>query len=189
MFSMAQPCSVCGGRGQVVEDACQTCHGSGFTHQTKRYRVKIPAGVREGSRIRLAGKGEPGIGGGPGGDLYVITRVSPSPVFKRKGDHVEVDVPLTIVEAIRGGTVEVPTLGGTKKIRVPPGTSHGNVQRLRGEGPSRLSGSGRGDIHYRFAIQIPKSLTQEQRDAMDELSKVMNGNPRAELLDRARKEA
>lgn len=189
MFSMAQPCSLCGGRGQVVEDPCQACRGSGFTHQTKRYRVKIPAGVREGSRIRLAGKGEPGIGGGPPGDLYVVTRVSLSPVFRRKGDHLEVDVPLTIVEAIRGGTVEVPTLGGTKKIRVPAGTSEGNVQRLRGEGPPRLSGGGRGDIHYRFSIQIPKSLTKEQREAMDELSKVMNGNPRAELLDRARREA
>ena len=151
--------------------------------------MKIPAGVREGSRIRLAGKGEPGIGGGPAGDLYVVTRVSPSPVFRRKGDHLEVDVPLTIVEATRGGTVEVPTLGGTKKIRVPAGTSHGNVQRLRGEGPPKLSGGGHGDIHYRFAIQIPASLTREQQEAMDELSKVMNGNPRAELLDRARKEA
>jgi molecular chaperone DnaJ len=189
MFSMAQPCSMCGGRGQVVEDPCPTCRGSGFTQQTKRYRVKIPAGVREGSRIRLAGKGEPGIGGGPACDLYVVTRVSPSPVFRRKGDHLEVDVPLTIVEATRGGTVEVPTLGGTKKIRVPAGTSHGNVQRLRGEGPPKLSGGGRGDIHYRFAIQIPASLTREQQEAMDELSKVMNGNPRAELLDRARKEA
>ena len=189
MFSMAQPCSLCGGRGQVVEDPCQTCNGSGFTRQTKRYKVKIPAGVREGSRIRLAGKGEPGIGGGPPGDLYVVTRVPASPIFKRKGDHLEVEVPLTIVEAVRGGTVEVPTLGGTKKIRVPAGTSEGNVQRLRGEGPSRLSGGGRGDIHYRFAIQIPKSLTKEQREAMDELSKVMNGNPRAELLDQARKEA
>ncbi|MGH2979472.1 MAG: molecular chaperone DnaJ [Solirubrobacterales bacterium] len=189
MFSLSQPCSQCGGRGTIVEDPCQTCGGTGATHQIKRYRVKIPAGVREGSRIRLAGKGEPGLGGGPPGDLYVVTRVLPSPVFKRKGDHLEVEVPLTIVEAIRGGTVEVPTLAGTKKIRVPPGTSDGNVQRLRGEGPAKLSGGGRGDIHYRFKVEIPKALTKEQREAMDELSKVMNGNPRAELLDRARKES
>jgi molecular chaperone DnaJ len=189
MFSIAQPCSMCGGRGTIVEDPCKTCGGSGFTQQTKRYKVKIPAGVREGSRIKLAGKGEPGIGGGPAGDLYVVTRVLPSPVFKRKGDHLEVDVPITIVEAVRGGTIEVPTLAGTKKIRVPAGTSDGNVQRLRGEGPAKLSGGGRGDIHYRFKVEIPKSLTQEQRDAVDELSKVMNGNPRADLLDRARTEA
>jgi molecular chaperone DnaJ len=188
MFSMAQPCSLCGGRGQIVEDPCATCRGSGSTAQTRRYKVKIPAGVREGSRIRLAGKGEPGLGGGPPGDLYVVTRVLPSAVFKRKGDHLEVEVPLTIVEAIRGGTVEVPTLDGTKKIRVPAGTSDGSVQRLRGEGPAKLSGGGRGDVHYRFRVEIPKSLTSEQREAMDALSKVMNGNPRAALLDRARKE-
>jgi molecular chaperone DnaJ len=189
MFSIAQPCSMCGGRGTIVEDPCQTCNGTGFTRQTKRYKVKIPAGVREGSRIRLAGKGEPGLGGGPPGDLYVVTRVLPSPIFRRKGDHLEVDVPLTIVEAVRGGTVEVPTLDGTKKIRVPAGTSDGNVQRLRGEGPAKLSGGGRGDIHYRFRIEIPKSLTEQQREALDALSEVMNGNPRADLLDRARKES
>jgi molecular chaperone DnaJ len=189
MFSLSQPCSLCGGRGTVIEDPCPTCSGSGFTQQTKRYKVKIPAGVREGSRIRLAGKGEPGLSGGPAGDLYVVTRVSPSPVFARKGDHLEVEVPITVVEAVRGGTVEVPTLSGTKKIRVPAGTSDGSVQRLRGEGPPKLSGGGRGDIHYRFKIEVPKSLTQEQREALDALSEVMNGNPRAELLDRARRES
>ena len=125
--------------------------------------MKIPAGVREGSRIRIAGKGEPGLNGGPPGDLYVVTRVAPSPVFKQVGDHLEVEVPITIAEAVRGGTVEVPTLDGTKKIRVPAGTTDGSVQRLRGEGPAKLSGSGRGDIHYRFRVQIPKSLTKEQQ--------------------------
>jgi molecular chaperone DnaJ len=186
MFSISQPCSVCRGRGTVIDEPCPTCHGSGSTHQVKRYRVKVPAGVREGSRIRLAGKGEPGMGGGPAGDLYVVTRVADSPVFKRKGDHLEVDVPITIVEAVRGGTVEVPTLGGTKRIRVPAGTRDGSVQRLRGEGPPKLSGRGRGDIHYRFRIEIPKSLNKEQKEAIEKLADVMNGDPRAELLERAR---
>jgi molecular chaperone DnaJ len=188
MFSIAQPCSQCGGRGTVIEDPCPTCHGAGRTHQTKRYRVKVPAGVREGSRIRLAGKGEPGMGGGPAGDLYVVTHVAPSPIFKRKGDNLEVEVPITIVEAVTGGTVEVPTLSGTKKIRVPAGTQDGSVQRLRDEGPEKLSGRGRGDIHYRLEIEVPKSLTKEQKQAVEELSKVMNGNPRADLLARARQE-
>ena len=188
MFSISQPCSLCGGRGTVIDDPCPTCGGSGHTHQTKRYRVKIPAGVREGSRIRLGGKGEPGFGGGPPGDLYVVTHVDHSPVFKRKGDNLEVEVPLTIVEAVTGGTIEVPTLSGTKKIRVPAGTTDGSVQRLRGEGPEKLSGRGRGDIHYRFRIDVPKSLTKEQEEAVEELSKVMNGNPRADLLARASKE-
>jgi molecular chaperone DnaJ len=150
--------------------------------------VKVPAGVREGSRIRLAGKGEPGMGGGPAGDLYVVTHVVPSPIFKRKGDNLEVEVPITIVEAVTGGTVEVPTLSGTKKIRVPAGTQDGSVQRLRDEGPEKLSGRGRGDIHYRLEIEVPKSLTKEQKQAVEELSKVMNGNPRADLLARARQE-
>jgi molecular chaperone DnaJ len=185
-FSISQPCSRCGGRGTVVQDPCETCGGRGVTRQLKRYRVKVPAGVREGSRIRLAGKGEPGLGGGPAGDLYVVTRVAPSPVFKRKGDHLEVEVPISIVEAVRGGTLEVPTLNGTKRIRIPSGTHDGSVQRLRGEGPPKLSGHGRGDIHYRFRIEIPKSLTKEQREAIEQLAETMNGDPRSELLARAR---
>src|SRR4051812_10166199 len=151
LFSISQPCPQCGGTGTEIKDPCPTCHGSGQTRETKRYRVNIPAGVRDGSRVRLAGKGEPGLRGGPPGDLYVITRVTESPVFSRKGDNLEVEVPVTIVEAIRGADIEVPTLNGTKKIRVAPGTQHGTVQRLRGEGPPRLNGKGRGDIHYRLA--------------------------------------
>jgi molecular chaperone DnaJ len=186
MFSISQPCSLCGGRGTLIEEPCPTCNGMGVTRQIKRYRVKVPAGVKDGSRIRLAGKGEPGVAGGPAGDLYVITRVSSSPIFRRKGDDLEVEVPITIVEAVKGGTVEVPTLEGTKRIRVPAGTKDGALQRLRGEGPPKLSGRGGGDIHYRFRIEIPKSLTKEQRDAIEQLAEVMNGDPRADLLAKAR---
>jgi molecular chaperone DnaJ len=188
MFSISQPCSRCGGRGTVIDDPCDGCGGRGVTRQMKRYRVKVPAGVRDGSRIRLSGKGEAGPGGGPAGDLYVVTRVTPSPIYERKGDNLEVEVPISITEAVRGGTLEVPTLNGTKRIRVPAGTRDGSVQRLRGEGPQRLSGPGRGDIHYRFRIDIPKSLNEEQREAVDRLAEVMNGDPRAELLARARRE-
>jgi molecular chaperone DnaJ len=182
LFSISQPCSECGGTGAIIEDPCPTCQGAGSVRTIKKYRVNIPAGVRDGSRVRLAGKGEPGRSGGPAGDLYVITRVSESPVFKRKGDHVEVEVPLTIPEAIRGAEVEVPTLGGRKTLRVPAGTKHGTVQRLRGEGPPRLSGKGRGDIHYRFVIEVPAKLSDEQSEAVEKLSEVMNGNPRARLF-------
>ncbi|HEV3228696.1 MAG TPA: molecular chaperone DnaJ [Solirubrobacteraceae bacterium] len=182
MFSISTPCSRCGGSGTIIEDPCPTCRGSGATRTVKRYRVNIPAGVREGSRVRLAGKGEPGQRSGPPGDLYVVTHVTESAVFKRKGDHLEVEVPLTIPEAVRGAEVEVPTLNGRKRLRVPAATSHGTVQRLRGEGPPRLGGKGRGDIHYRFVIDVPKKLTREQRSALDELSKVMNGDPREQLF-------
>jgi molecular chaperone DnaJ len=185
LFSISHPCSRCQGSGVVVEDPCPTCAGSGATRTTKRYRVRIPAGVREGSRIRLAGKGEASLRGGEPGDLYVVTHVTDSPIFKRKGDDVEVEIPLTIPEAIRGATIEVPTLHGRKKLRVKPGTAHGTLQRLRGEGPPKLSGSGRGDIHYRFVIDVPATLSPQQEEAVDELSKVMNGDPRARLFEAA----
>ncbi|MCW3063950.1 MAG: dnaJ [Solirubrobacterales bacterium] len=188
LFSISQPCSRCGGAGTVIDDPCPTCGGSGARRQTKRYSVNIPAGVRDGSRVRLAGKGEPGPQNGPPGDLYVITRVTPSPAFKRVGDNVEVEVPITIVEAVRGGTIEVPTLHGRKRLRVPPGTKHGTLQRLRGEGPPRLSGTGRGDIHYRFVIDVPETLSPQQAAAVDELSKVMNGDPRQSLFAAAGKD-
>jgi molecular chaperone DnaJ len=182
LFSISQPCSQCKGSGTVIDDPCPTCKGSGATKTVKKYKVNIPAGVREGSRIRLAGKGEPGRGGGAAGDLYVITHVADSPVFKRKGEHLEVEVPLTIPEALQGGEIEVPTLNGRKRLRVPAGTKHGTVQRLRGEGPPLLGGKGRGDIHYRFVIDVPDRLTREQEKAVEQLSEVMNGNPRARLF-------
>jgi molecular chaperone DnaJ len=183
MFSISQPCSRCGGSGTVIESPCPTCNGSGATRGVKRLRVNIPAGVHEGSRIRLAGKGEAGMRGGPPGDLYVIAHVTPSPVFAQKGAHLEVEVPLSVVEALRGADVEVPTLGGRKKLRVAPGTRHGTVQRLRGEGPPRPGGKGRSDIHYRFVIDMPPKLTDAQAKAVDALAKTMNGNPRARLFE------
>jgi molecular chaperone DnaJ len=185
IFSMSQPCSNCHGSGTVIEDPCPTCGGTGAQRSVRRMRVNIPAGVRDGSRIRLAGKGEPGLRGAEPGDLYVITRVGESSVFKRASDNLEVEVPLTIPEALQGAVIEVPTLNGSKRLRVPAGTKHGTVQRLRGEGPARLNGKGRGDIHYRFTIEVPASLSSEQSEAVDRLSKVMNGNPRARLFAEA----
>jgi molecular chaperone DnaJ len=182
IFSMSQPCSNCHGSGTVIDDPCPTCQGSGAQRSVRRMRVNIPAGVRDGSRIRLAGKGEPGLRGADPGDLYVITRVSDSAVFKRNGDNLEVEVPLTIPEALQGAVIEVPTLNGSKRLRVAPGTKHGTVQRLRGEGPARLGGKGRGDIHYRFVLDVPTSLSPEQSEAVDRLSAVMNGNPRQGLF-------
>ena len=185
IFSISQPCSNCHGTGTVIEDPCPTCGGSGAQRSIKRMRVNIPSGVKEGSRIRLAGKGEAGPRGSEPGDLYVITRVQESPVFRRAGDNLEVEVPLSIPEALQGAIVEVPTLNGSKRLRVPRGTKHGTVQRLRGEGSPRLSGKGRGDIHYRFVIDVPSRLSPEERAAVDRLSEVMNGNPRAELFAKA----
>jgi molecular chaperone DnaJ len=186
-FSISQPCPRCGGRGEVVESPCETCGGSGLTMQRKRYRVKVPAGVRDGSRIRVAGKGEDGPRGGPPGDLYVITRVNPSPVFKRRADgNLEVVTPISIAEAIDGGTIEVPTLNGTKRIRISAGTEHGTVQRLRGEGPPKPGGRDRGDILYRLEIEVPRELTRDQRAALGEFASAMNDrDPRERLLREA----
>jgi molecular chaperone DnaJ len=186
IFSISQPCSRCAGAGTIIEDPCPACGGSGAQRTVKRLRVNIPAGVRDGSRIRLAGKGETGPNGSAAGDLYVITRVTDSAVFKRNGDNIEVEVPLSIPEAIRGAVIEVPTLHGTKRLRVPRGTKHGTVQRLRGEGPPRLGGKGNGDIRYRFVIDVPASLSPEESEVVDRLSEVMNGDPRARLFDEAK---
>ena len=186
-FSISQPCPQCGGAGQIVEDPCPTCGGSGLTRQAKRYKVNVPAGVKNGARIRLAGKGEAGPRGGPPGDLYVTTRVQPSPVFERLDDgNLEVTVPISVAEALRGATIEVPTLDGTKKIKVPAGTRHGTIQRLRGEGPPRPRGNGRADIRYRLEIELPQELTAEQEEAVEKLAEALSGaDPRAELLRRA----
>jgi molecular chaperone DnaJ len=182
IFSMSQPCSNCHGSGTVIDDPCPTCQGTGAQRSIRRMRVNVPAGVKDGSRIRLAGKGEPGLRGADPGDLFVITRVSESPVFKRAGENLEVEVPLSIPEALQGAVIEVPTLNGAKRLRVAAGTKHGTVQRLRGEGPQRLGGKGHGDIHYRFVIDVPASLSPEQSEAVDRLSAVMNGNPRSRLF-------
>jgi molecular chaperone DnaJ len=186
-FSISQPCPQCGGQGQIIEDPCPTCSGSGLTQQTKRYKVKIPAGVKNGARIRLAGKGEAGQRGGPPGDLFVVTRVAASPVFKRlDGGNLEVTVPITVAEALRGATIEVPTLESTKKIKVGAGTKHGQVQRLKGEGAPKPRGRGKGDIRYRLEIEIPEELTEEQEKAAEALAEAFNGSdPRAELLRKA----
>jgi molecular chaperone DnaJ len=186
-FSISRPCPQCGGSGQVIEDPCPTCSGSGLTLQRKRYRVNVPPGVRDGSRIRVAGKGEDGPRGGPPGDLYVITRVTPSPVFNQRPDgSLEVKMPITIAEAIQGATIEVPTLNGTKRIRIPAGTQHGTVQRLRGEGPHQPGGKGRGDILYRLEIEVPRDLNRDQQQAVREFAQAMNDhNPRETLLRQA----
>ena len=192
-FSISQPCPECGGQGQVIDEPCETCSGSGVTEERKRYRVNVPAGVHDGSRIRLAGKGEAGYRGGPRGDLYVTTRVTPSPVFRQRPDgNLEVELPVTVTEAIQGATIEVPTLNGSKRIKIPPGTQHGSTQRLRGEGPPRprstaaantAAGSSRGDVHYRINIEVPRELSEEQREAVERLADALNGSdPRESLL-------
>jgi molecular chaperone DnaJ len=171
MFGFSQPCSTCGGRGQRIESPCGTCHGSGLERRRREVKVRIPAGVEDGQRIRLKGRGSPGRGG-PAGDLYVVCRVAPHPVFGRSGNHLTVTVPITFPEAALGATIRVPTLDGdTVGIKVPAGTSSGRVFRLRGKGIESKKGSG--DLLVTVEVAVPLEMSDEARQALaayDELS-------------------
>ena len=182
LFSISQPCRQCGGTGTEIKDPCPTCQGTGRTRQVKRYRVNIPAGVRDGSRVGWPARARRGRAAGRPATSTWSRAWASRRSSRARATNLEVEVPITIPEAIRGATIEVPTLTGTKRIRVPPGTQHGTVQRLRGEGPPKLGGRGRGDIHYRLSIDVPSSLSREQSEAVDDLAAVMDGNPRERLL-------
>jgi molecular chaperone DnaJ len=186
-FSLSQPCDRCGGAGTVIEQPCATCSGQGRVRQTKRYVVKIPAGVKDGARIRLAGKGEAGVQGGQPGDLYVITHVQASPVFTRRGDDLLVDVPVLFVEAAVGATIEVPTPDGENvNLKVAAGTNDGVLLRVKGRGaPIGGDEAKRGDLLARVKIVIPKKLTRAQRQALEKFAQLDGENPRADLLAQA----
>jgi molecular chaperone DnaJ len=182
LFSLSQPCPRCRGNGTVIEDPCPRCHGSGRERRTKRYTVKIPAGVKDGTRIRLKGKGELGYNGGPPGDLFVVTRVEPSLVYERRGADLIVNVPVTYAEAALGASVEVPTPEGPVSLKVPAGSEDGKLLRIRGRGAPKLNGSGRGDVLARVRVTVPKKLTKKERELLEELQKVSRENPREGLV-------
>jgi molecular chaperone DnaJ len=172
LFALSQPCPRCRGNGTVIEQPCPHCQGTGRERRTKRYAVKIPAGVRDGTRIRLAGKGEAGTNGGPSGDLYVLTRVEESPLYERRGDNLVVDVPVTYSDAVLGGRVEVPTPDGPVQLKVPAGSADGKLLRVRGRGAPKLKGGGKGDVLARLRIQVPQRPTKKQKELLEELRKV-----------------
>jgi molecular chaperone DnaJ len=178
MFSLSTPCPRCRGNGTVIEDPCPHCHGTGRERRTKRYSVKIPPGVRDGTRIKLKGKGEAGWGGAPAGDLYVVTRVAPSPIYERRGSDLIVNVPVTYPQAALGATVEVPTPEGPVSLKVPAGSEDGKLLRIRGRGAPKLNAKGRGDVLARLKLHVPKKLSKKEREALEELQKV-SGDQRA----------
>src|ERR687886_460080 len=182
LFALSQPCPRCRGNGTVIEKPCPKCHGSGRERRTKRYTVKIPAGVKDGTRIKLKGKGEPGANGGPAGDLHVVTRVASSPIYERRDADLVVNVPLTYPEAALGATVEVPTPEGPVSLKVPAGSEEGKLLRIRGRGAPRLNGQGRGDVLARVRVTVPKKLSKKERELLEELQKVSRENPREGMV-------
>ena len=181
-FALSQPCRRCRGNGTVIEDPCPRCGGSGRERRTKRYTVKIPAGVKNGTRIRLKGKGEAGFAGGEAGDLYVVTRVRPSKLYERRGDDLVVDVPVTFSEAALGATVEVPTPDGPVSVKVKGGTQDGTLLRVKGKGAPKLKGSGRGDLLARVRVTVPKKLKKRERELLEELQRQSHTDPREALF-------
>jgi molecular chaperone DnaJ len=184
VFAMTEPCTECMGRGLVVDQPCETCHGSGRGQSSKTMQVRIPAGVQDGQRIRLKGKGAVGERGGPSGDLYVTVHVKPHRIFGRQGEHLTLTVPVTFTEAALGAEIKVPTLDGMPvTVRIPQGTANGAKLRVRGKGSVRRDGT-RGDLLLTIAVQVPHELTDEQRAKLQEYSSAAaQPDPRAELFN------
>ena len=169
LFALSQPCPRCRGNGTVIEQPCPKCHGSGRERRLKTYTVKIKAGVKDGTKIRLKGKGEAGVAGGPAGDLIVVTRVAASPVYERRGDDLVVNVPVSYPTATLGGSVEVPTPEGAVSLKIPSGSEDGKLLRIKGRGAPKLSGSGKGDVLARVRIQVPKRVNKKEKELLEEL--------------------
>lgn len=166
LFSVSRACGRCGGSGTVVEQPCKTCRGKGRVVKVKPVTVQIPAGVTDGGKIRFKGKGEPGVNGGPAGDLYLLTRIKPHPYFTRDGADVILDLPVTISEAALGAQLEVPTPDGRVKLKIAAGTQDGKVYKLPGKGAPKLKGNGKGNMRVRVSVVVPKDLNSQQKNLL-----------------------
>jgi molecular chaperone DnaJ len=181
VFSIARMCPECHGRGQVVEEPCPTCHGTGTVRRTREFSVRIPAGVKNGARIKLAGRGEPGSPGSAPGDLYVGVRVEPHRLFGRRDADLTLDVPVTYAEAALGAEVAVPTLNGNVTLKVPAGTPSGKTFRIRGKGAPKPKGKGHGDLLATIKVDVPGKLTKEERELLSRLKEIQKESPRRRL--------
>jgi molecular chaperone DnaJ len=170
-FQMVSTCPQCHGTGQIITDPCRKCGGKGLIPKKRTLNVKIPAGVHEGQAIRVAGEGEPGQNNGPRGDLYCYVRIKAHPFFMRDGSNLVVTVPLSFTQLALGTTIDVPTLEGTRKLRIPPGTQHGTILRIRGQGLPDIRTGRKGDLLVKTAVEIPKRLTPQQEALLREYAK------------------
>jgi len=175
IFSIAQTCPQCQGAGRVIDKPCHACRGGGRRDKPSKIKLRIPAGVDTGSRLRSSGNGAAGARGGPAGDLYVILHVRPHEIFQRDGDDLLCEVPVSFVQAALGADLEVPTLTGKTEIRVPPGTQPGTVFRLKGKGVKNVQGYGQGDLHVRITVEVPTHLTAAQKAKLQEFAQLCNG--------------
>ena len=190
-FSIQQTCPRCHGSGKIIPTPCTACQGAGRLKRHKTLSVKVPAGVDEGDRIRLAAEGEDGVSGGPPGDLYVVIHIKPHSVFQREHNDLHCEMPISFSTAALGGEIEIPTLDGHAKIRVPPETQSAQTFRLRGKGIKILRGSGHGDLLCHVVVETPVKLTERQKDLLRELDAINQSderhNPRAKSwMDKVR---
>ena len=171
-------CPTCGGQGETISTPCHTCNGRGLERKTRKKSVTIPAGVDSGNQIRLAGEGQPGINGGPNGNLYLLIEVRPHKFFRRRNNDILLDLDINVAQATLGADVEIPTVDGQEKLKIPAGIQPGKVLRVRGRGIPFLRGSGRGDQLVIVNIAIPKTLTAEQRSLFEQLAKSLGSEVR-----------
>jgi molecular chaperone DnaJ len=179
IFSIQQTCPACGGRGQVPADPCRACHGNGRVERERTLDVRIPAGVDEGDRIRLAGEGEAGHRGTPPGDLYIDVRVRPHPIFARDGDDLHCEIPIRFSQAALGAEIVVPTLDGEARITIPPETQTGRQFRLRGKGVKSVRSRAPGDLICRVVVETPVNLTARQRELLEAFEATFDDEGRA----------
>ncbi|MCB9990998.1 MAG: molecular chaperone DnaJ [Rhodospirillales bacterium] len=176
-FTIERPCPTCNGAGKIIRDPCSKCSGSGRVRKEKTLKVKVPAGIETGRRIRLTGEGEAGLRGGPSGDLYVLLAVKPHKFFKRDGANLYGRVPIPMTTAALGGDVEVPTIAGKKtKIKVPPGTQSGQQFRLKEQGMPVLKSDSKGDMYIEVAVETPVNLSAKQKDLLKQLDQTLGGS-------------
>ena len=189
-FSIAQTCPKCGGSGQSIQTPCKSCRGEGRLEENARIKLKIPAGVDTGSRLRSAGQGEAGSRGGPPGDLYVVLSVQSHPVFDREENDLTCNIPVSFSQLALGSEISIPSLDGEMKLKIPAGTSSDKVFRVRGQGVPSVSGRTRGDLHIRIQVEVPKHLSAPQKEALEQFAKLCDEHTHPEghsFLEKAKK--
>jgi molecular chaperone DnaJ len=187
---VSQTCPRCRGAGRVIEKPCKSCEGTGLTEKAAKIKIRVPGGVEDGMRLRSSGNGEGGVRGGPPGDLYVVLHVKEHDIFKRDGEDLYCEVPISYSMAALGGELEVPTLNGNALLRIPQGTQSGTVFRLKDKGVKSLDGHGAGDQHVRVIVEVPTKLNSEQRKKLEEFAQACNEDVfpmRKSFMDRVKR--